>query len=130
MQICRKTGQIATGNCPSRMEWFIPGTEPAAVIENKSIKKIYLTQPSPGLQIAMDPRIPDENEAFALCLSNTDLKATKIEWLIDGKVIGTTSAKQKKFLWNLQLGTHTAQAKIWSDSDAPLTTASVRFYVK
>jgi penicillin-binding protein 1C len=130
MQICRKTGQIATGNCPSRMEWFIPGTEPAAVIENKSIKKIYLTQPSPGLQIAMDPRIPDENEAFALRLSNTDLKATKIEWIIDGKVIGTTSAKQKKFLWNLQLGTHTAQAKIWSDSDAPLTTASVRFYVK
>jgi len=43
----------------------------------------------------MDPRIPDENEAFALRLSNTDL-----------------------------------QAKIWSDSDAPFTTASVRFYVK
>jgi penicillin-binding protein 1C len=130
MQICRKTGELATGNCPSRMEWFIPGTEPAAVIEDKSIKKIYLTQPSPGLQIAMDPRIPDENEAFALHLSNTPLEATKIEWLINDKVIGTSSAKERKFLWNLELGTHTAQAKIWSDSDAPLTTASVRFYVK
>ena len=38
--------------------------------------------------------------------------------------------KQRKLLWNLELGTHVAQAKIWSDSDAPLTTASVRFYVK
>jgi penicillin-binding protein 1C len=130
MQICRKTGQIATGNCPSRMEWFIPGTEPAAVIENKSIKKIYLTQPSPGLQIAMDPRIPDENEPFALRLSNTDLQATKIEWIINDKVIGTSSGKEGKFLWNLQPGTHVAQAKIWSDSDAPFITASVRFYVK
>jgi penicillin-binding protein 1C len=131
MQICRKTGQLATGNCPSRMEWFLAGTEPAAVIENKSIKKIYLTQPSPGLQIAMDPRIPDENEAFALRLSNTPLKAKKIEWLIDDRVIGTSSGKQEKFLWNLELGTHVAQAKIWkTDSDAPLTTASVRFYVK
>ncbi len=45
MQICHKTGQLATGNCPSRMEWFLPGTEPAAVVENKPIKKIYLTQP-------------------------------------------------------------------------------------
>ncbi len=78
----------------------------------------------------MDPRIPDENEAFALRLSNTPLKATKIEWLIDGKVIGTSSGKQEKFLWNLELGTHVAQAKIWNDSDTPLTTASVRFYVK
>jgi hypothetical protein len=34
MQICRKTGELATGNCSSR-----------------------------GLQITMDPRIPDENEA-------------------------------------------------------------------
>jgi len=130
MQICRKTGQLATANCPSRMEWFLAGTEPAAVIENKSIKKIYLTQPSPGLQIAMDPRIPDENEAFALRLSNIPLKARKIEWLMDGKVIATSSAKQRQLLWNLELGTHVAQAKIWSDSDTPLTTASVRFYVK
>jgi penicillin-binding protein 1C len=78
----------------------------------------------------MDPRIPDENEAFALRLSEIPLKATKIEWLMDGKVMATSSAKQRKLLWNLELGTHVAQAKIWSDSDAPFTTASVRFYVK
>ncbi len=131
MPICRKTGELATANCPSRMEWFIPGTEPAAVIEKKSIKKIYLTQPSRGLQIAMDPRIPDENEAFALRLSNIPLKAKKIEWLMDGKVIATSSAKQRQWLWNLELGTHVAQAKIWkTDAEIALTTASVRFYVK
>jgi penicillin-binding protein 1C len=28
VEICRDTGQRATEDCPSRIEWFVPGTEP------------------------------------------------------------------------------------------------------
>jgi len=80
--ICRTTGQRATSDCPSRIEWFVPGTEPSekiimATADDSIIQTpLYLRQPSPGLQLAMDPRIPDEHEAFALILSETMVNKT------------------------------------------------------
>ena len=137
--ICRATGELATKNCPSKIEWFIAGTEPtekAAIIttENTNLGipiPLRLKQPTPGLQLAMDPRIPDELEAFALKLSATELEADSIEWLIDGKVIGRTTAEVREFLWPVKRGTHIAQARIWMlQGDEPLKTERVRFYVK
>ncbi|HEC85829.1 MAG: penicillin-binding protein 1C [Candidatus Parabeggiatoa sp. nov. 2] len=139
LKICRSTGQRATADCPSRIEWFVPGTEPPLeglkappVVAADSIDRpLRLSQPSPGLQLAMDPRIPDEHEAFKLMLSDTPLKVNSIEWLIDGEVIGTTSANKRQFLWPVKRGTHIAQARVWAvDSDKPLLTPKVRFVVK
>ncbi len=136
INICRATGQAATSNCPSKIEWFIAGTEPAVkaimTTENKNMGiPLRLRQPTPGLQLAMDPRIPDEYEAFALKLSKTQLEADSIEWLIDGKVIGNTPAEVRQFLWPLKRGTHIAQARVWMlEGDEPLQTERVRFYVK
>lgn len=92
---------------------------------------LYLRQPSPGLQLAMDPRIPDEHEAFALILSETPLETSSVEWLIDEEVVGTTASDVNQFLWSIKRGTHVAQARIWAiDSEEPLTTPVVRFSVK
>ena len=138
IKICRATGELATKNCPSKIEWFIAGTEPKKKDKGKKKEKrnlgipLYLKQPTPGLQLAMDPRIPDELEAFALKLSATELEeADSIEWLIDGKVIGRTAVEVREFLWPVKRGTHIAQARIWMlQGDEPLKTERVKFYVK
>ncbi|KHD05540.1 glycosyl transferase [Candidatus Thiomargarita nelsonii] len=130
VNICRGTGQRATEDCPSRVEWFIAGTEPEEANQTIESQPLRLKQPSPGLQLAMDPRIPDEYEAFALKLSDTPLKeADIIEWLVDGKVIGTTSPDERQILWPVERGTHIAQARV-STSEKRLVTPIVRFYVK
>jgi len=135
INICRATGQLTTSECPSKIEWFIAGTEPTKkvmIVENQATPLHFgLRQPTQGLQLAMDPRIPDEYEAFALKLSGTELEADSIEWLIDGEVIGRTPAEVREFLWPVTRGTHIAQARVWLlEGDEPLKTERVRFYVK
>jgi penicillin-binding protein 1C len=134
VNICRNTGQRATANCPSREEWFIANTEPSSVFSQPPLQKVtvpYLKQPSTGLQLAMDPRIPDQQEAFALMLAETTPSAWLIEWLIDENVVGITAGDTKQFLWTVKRGTHLAQAKIWQqDVYKPLNTPTVTFTVK
>jgi penicillin-binding protein 1C len=80
--------------------------------------------------LALDPRIPRELEAFPLELPK-GLKTRKIEWLMDGKVIGATENGMNRFLWQLSRGSHVAAAKVWlEDRDGPVETARVRFVVK
>jgi penicillin-binding protein 1C len=139
-EICRDTGQRATEDCPSRMEWFVPGTEPPLKGKEERGKEkgkefiqkpLRLKQPSHGLQLAMDPRIPDEHEAFKLMLVETALDVDSIEWLVNEKVIGTTAGEVRQLMWPLERGTHIAQAKVWTlDSKEPLITPKVTFYVK
>lgn len=137
VNICRTTGQLATSTCPSKLEWFIPGTQPVSsdpleITLVKPLKKaFYLKQPTPDLQLAMDPRIPDEYEAFTLMLSDTSLKVNSIEWVVDDEVIGTTVADTRQLLWPIKRGQHLAQAKVWTiNAPEPMTTPAVRFYVK
>lgn len=134
IKICRETGMLATSHCASRDEWFIPGTEPTETLltETESIPSpLYLRQPSANLQLAVDPRIPDDQEAFPFILAGDTQQGTLIEWLVDDEVIGTTPVDQTKFLWNLERGTHTAQAKLWlANTETPLETPMVEFVVK
>ncbi|OQW92548.1 MAG: penicillin-binding protein 1C [Beggiatoa sp. IS2] len=140
VRICQDSGQRATADCPSRDEWFIPGTEPDE-IQSPSMKTnlptlsskespVRLQQPTEGLQLALDPRIPDEDEAFAFVLSDfTPAVGSKIEWLVNGEVVNVTTTKQ--YLWPVQRGTHLAQARIWEASRQQwLETPEVTFYVK
>jgi penicillin-binding protein 1C len=125
-------------------EWFEPGkipkktcllhgkgdTETRQVEAPSAIRGIALVQPTAGLQLALDPRIPRELEAFPLELPK-GLKTRKIEWLMDGIVIGITENRVNRFLWHLSNGCHVAAAKVWlEDRDAPVETARVRFVVK
>jgi len=136
VEICRDTGQRVTEDCPSRIEWFVPGTEPPQKEKGDRGKEyiekpLRLKQPSHGLQVAMDPRIPDEHEAFKFTLTKTKLYLDSIEWLVNEKVIATTAGEVRQLMWPLERGTHIAQAKIWTlDSKEPLLTPKVTFYVK
>lgn len=140
--ICRLTGQRASPQCPTTREWFVPGTVPehvcplhqpgTPVTASAAPRQVplRLVRPTPGLQLAMDPRIPDAFEVFPLALPK-NVPATWVAWLVDGQVVGSTARHTRQFLWPLVRGTHTAQARVWQEGQAePVTTPAVEFVVK
>lgn len=128
LRICRQTGFLAQDACPSREEWFIENTLPALEAKPQKLREIIqLTQPVEGLHLALDPRIPDELEAFALRLP-TDLPVQQVQWIMDNDVIAIT--EQPYFLWHLTRGEHVVKAKVWLQSEHnSIETPAVRFYV-
>ena len=140
--ICSLSGKRATPACPSMHEWFLPGTAPAQwcplhqtqaqpirVVPDLT-QPVQLLQPTPGLRLALDPRIPDDREAFPLLLPKK-IRPVKTRWLIDGRLIGETAAGTRQFLWPVARGAHTAQAHIWiAERSHPLITPEVAFLVK
>jgi penicillin-binding protein 1C len=140
--ICRLTGQRAGSQCPTMREWFVPGTEPehvcplhqpaatAAPVATTTPIPLRLVRPTPGLQLAMDPRIPDALEAFPFALPK-NVPAVRVDWLVDGHVVGSTVQHTHQFLWPLVRGSHTVQARVWQEGHPePVDTPAVEFVVK
>jgi len=140
--ICTRTGLLATHRCPSAPEWFRPDRVPEktcaehgdhqAVIASGSLPvektPLRLESPTPGLHIALDPRIPDELERFALRIAS-HAPVQRVEWILDEEVIGTTQA-ELAFLWQPTRGRHIAQARVWVGEGNPTETDPVPFLVK
>ena len=120
-QICTKTGKLAASQCPIAPEWFRPERAPKKRCTAHTDPQRYarslpatdspvrLESPTPGLHIALDPRIPDELERFAFRISAAD--AERVEWFLDEEVIATSL--DASFLWHPTRGRHTAQARVW-----------------
>jgi len=142
-EICQLSGKLATEDCPSLIEWFIPGHIPkdkCALHKSKESQNslsfqeirnaMHLEQPTPDLQLAMDPRIPNDAQAFPLQLPR-HLPIEKTHWLVDGKIAGMTAQNIHRFLWPLVRGNHFAKARIWiKGKDEPMETPVVEFLVK
>ena len=87
----------------------------------------HLLLPTPGLQVARDPRIPKELEALPMQLSPV-LGLTAVEWYVDGQMVSRTSVP--KFSWPLERGSHEVYSRVWTSATGDsLTTSPVRFYV-
>ena len=140
--ICQLSGQRATPRCPSMIEFFPPHTaptrlcplhQPTAVTQAQPPsphESIQLLQPTPGLQLATDPRLPDASEAFPFRLPEK-IEPVRTHWYVDGQQVGATAASERQFLWPLARGQHTAQAHVWvAGRDQPITTRAVEFLVK
>jgi penicillin-binding protein 1C len=144
-RICRSSGLVPGPHCPIAHEWFRPGHAPredcpfhdatshAAEAppgtSRVEVGPLRLASPTPGLHLAMDPRIPDSLERFPLRLAAATPDA-RIDWLVDGRVVGTTSSGRREFLWPLTPGMHTARAQLWPASGVALETDAVQFVVK
>lgn len=143
--ICRTSGLRAGDHCPVMQEWFAPGTIPqkycqldrlerkhdiGILVKQNHNETITLLQPTPDLQLAMDPHIPDEMEAFSFLIAS-EINPEKVEWVVDEKVAGITGTDVCKFVWPLTHGTHYAQARIWKlGNNQPIETAKVKFVVR
>lgn len=140
--ICQLSGQLTTSLCPSMIESFLPNTvptqtcplhQPASDSHAQSSQPpswIQLLQPTPGLQLAIDPRLPDAHQAFPFRLPKK-ITPVRTQWLVDGQQAGMTRAAQRQFLWPLSRGRHTVQARIWvAGRNRPIITPTVEFVVK
>lgn len=129
LEICRDSGLPADGKCLSMREWFVPGMEPIQKVrrplENKSIR---WRQPTNGLELALDPRIPDTQEAFLFVLDGIPQGAT-IDWYVDDQSVGETTTGE--YLWPLQRGDHILAIKLGIKEISPsLSISSRQFTVK
>lgn len=138
--ICAESGGAPRPDCPTGSEWFLPAhslspcpldhlpqSEVSAAAPSRS--GCALLQPTPGLQLAMDPRIPDRLEAFAFELDE-GVRPQRVEWLVDGRVAGRTGPGERSWLWPLQRGPHRVQARVISAASRSQLTAAVDFTVK
>ncbi len=114
--------------CLTKTEWFLPNTE-QKIAQDKpgNLVAPKLIQPTPGLHLARDPRIPDELEAFEFLVAG--LKETDtVEWWLDNQMIAQTS--KGRYLWPLQAGRHQLQAKVHNPSAPTVMTQTIEFLVK
>ena len=136
--ICRESGALPGESCPRAMEWFRPETAPEAmcplhsgsVVTAAARGEIRVARPSPGLHLALDPRIPDELERFALELEGLP-KGARVEWWIDDEPFAESTEEDGRSLWPPSRGRHVAKARVWkSETDHPTWTDPVGFRVK
>ena len=130
--VCAISGKLPGETCPRVDEVFNPQhlPEELCALDHASLKKSQdsieypsVMFPTPGLQIAMDPRVPDENEAIRFRLKDAN-NAEKIEWIIDGKA-------GEENLWLLAKGSHSVYARVFAPQQSEVfNTDVVNFYVK
>ena len=151
VSICAVSGKLAGPGCPRMDEKFEPGKVPVELCTLHSIRAdlsmpeagmsalreapsshegIKMLQPTPGLQIAMDPRIPAELQAFAFRISKK-INPVRVEWVLNGKLAGETGKDEHRFLWPLSRGEYIVQARVWrAGQSGPVETPQVAFVVK
>jgi penicillin-binding protein 1C len=127
-KICRRDGRLADESCESTTEWFVPGTlpSPADTLKAAAAPQYRLLQPTAGLHVAHDPRIPAEFEALPMQIAAVP-GLQRVDWYVDGKLAASTT--DTHFPWPLQRGTHSVKAQVWTDSAAAQHTDDIRFYV-
>jgi len=90
-KICRPDGRLADERCESTTEWFVPGTVPprTGILEAAAAPQYRLLQPTAGLQVAHDPRIPAEFEALSMQIAAVP-GFHRVDWYVDGKLAAST----------------------------------------
>ncbi|MFA6008555.1 MAG: transglycosylase domain-containing protein [Desulfobacteraceae bacterium] len=114
-------------SCSKRFEWFAKGREPQKKMTLVKQETIGFFKPVNGLEMAMDPRIPDDSEAFEFELGGVNKKDT-VTWILDGKELGT--AMGNRYLWFLSKGKHVVEAKVDKGSGRLAYAEKTVFVVK
>ena len=131
-KICRRDGLLADDVCESTSEWFVPGTLPGPTrrlpTSAANAAPVYgLLQPTAGLLVAHDPRIPSELESLPMRIAPVP-GLREVDWYIDGQLASSTT--RPSYPWPLQPGTHNVIARIWVErSSESHDTEEIRFHV-
>ena len=113
--------------CLRRDEWFVPGTETAAAgAASTRAATIRLRQPTPGLQLAYDPRLPAEAQAFEFALQGVEA-SDRVHWTVDGRDIEQVGATYR---WSVTRGDHRVAATVWQGGAVIATLTETAFHVK
>lgn len=115
------------GSVVKRFEWFAKGRGPKKTRVVAKQESIGFLKPVNGLEMAMDPRIPDESEAFEFELAGVNSK-DRVTWILDGNELGTTMGN--RHLWFLIKGKHVVEAKVEKGSGGVAFAGKTVFIVK
>lgn len=124
-KICDPTFGTTDNTCFQRTEWFAAGSESQrAPFAGEAIE---FKSPVEGLQLAMDPRIPDDREAFEFRITGISNDAS-VDWVIDDQLQSTT--RGGRYLWPLAKGSHKVRATIRNGPSRSFETTTIQFSVK
>ncbi|MGQ4810508.1 Penicillin-binding protein 1C [Candidatus Entotheonellaceae bacterium PAL068K] len=126
--LCRETGAtpIPGASCSPYTEWFIPGTPPGSMNTPSEQASLRWRRPTNGLQLAMAPRIPDEQEAFAFEIQGVN-EQDWVAWTLNGNALARTYGGT--YVWPVQRGEHRLRASIHKGTTI-LVTPEIGFVVK
>jgi penicillin-binding protein 1C len=125
-EICSTYGSRSK-NCFPRTEYFMPGTEAPPQRQESMPSGISLLRPTEGLQIAYDPRIPSDAQAFEFVASGI-AQTSRVEWVLNGESISKTL--DGRLVWPVERGAYTLLAQELSQSDTVVSAKTVHFNVK
>jgi penicillin-binding protein 1C len=128
-EVCIDAADIESGNadCSTRTEYFLSENQLETKSKSPKVKQITITRPSDNLEMAFDPRIPSDKQAFEMRLSGV-LATDEVEWIVDDKKCEKIMGAN--FLWPTKKGKHIVYAKIWRDGKEFAKTNKHRFVVK
>lgn len=115
------------GNCYSRSEYFAAGTGPNIPADNVKKTGITLIRPTEGLQMAYDPRLPPDQQAFEFKAGGM-ADDHKVQWLLNDELLNTSD--NGHYLWPLKRGHYTLQAKEVDSNHTVVASDLVHFHVK
>ncbi len=128
--VCTETVRAESGEeqCASvTMEYFIAGTTADETEQQRVPAAIRLRQPTQGLHLAVDPRLPRRNQAFEFVLQglrNND----RVDWEVDGRLVAAGAGS--RYLWPLQKGKHAVRAIVRRKNEVIFQTQMVNYLVK
>ena len=129
-EVCDDTGAAWQSgmNCPRRAEFFVAGTAPSpAVVHEERNRPVRLSQPTEGLMLAYDPRVPAEFQAFDFVLEGVD-EDDLVEWQVDGGA--PLRRAGARYAWPVQRGEHRVGAVVWRDGRRLAEIDETRFTVR
>lgn len=138
-EVCVPSPGLAAGDCLTRDEWFDPAHVGAAIVGAETqiadpsaeptagpIPTIRLHRPTDDLELAIDPRIPAESQAFEFRLDGVG-DDDQVAWIIDGR---TEQARGERYRWRVTRGTHRVAARVSRDGILIAEPPAVEFRVR
>src|SRR5262249_47369045 len=89
--------------------------------------RLTLVRPTEGLELAYDPRLPSDRQAFVFVVDGVRPNH-RIVWVLNGQLLASTQSG--RFLWPVERGVYTLLAKEVDDEDNILSSDVVHFQVK
>jgi penicillin-binding protein 1C len=127
----RRSASNPKATCHNITEYFFAEHKPDSADSKGEITSqlpiIDIVRPANGLELALDPRIPTDQQAFALTVKGLTPN-DEVEWILNDQSIA--KVKQHSYLWNVVRGSHTLKAIIWRDTQKHFETKSYKFLVK
>ncbi|MBU0500662.1 MAG: transglycosylase domain-containing protein [Gammaproteobacteria bacterium] len=131
-EICQESGgdRGEQGNCRTRTEYFIPGSENGAG-EQAAAPPITLARPTPGLQMAFDPRIPADYQIFPFRIEGLGTRCAPdcaVSWYLNGQLLAVTP--DGNYRWPVRRGRYDLRVEVLRGAEMLFASDKILFWVK